>query len=127
MSPLLNLTLFDHLVDGGASLVGHESQDREDDKAGEHRGAAVQERDDAGVTVTVVVELVEAGHRHDGSPGGTHTVEDLHGSLTPHLEIREQGLDECQEFTFGPVIVIWTTDPGMTAYYIYHEYAELHR
>ena len=35
--------------------------------------------------VTVVVELVETGHGDDRTPSCTHTVEYLHGGLTPDL------------------------------------------
>ena len=81
-----SLTMLGHLRDGHALLVGHEAEDGEDDEAGVDAGAAVEEGDDEGVAVTVVGELVEAGHGDQPSRAGAQRVEDLRGRVAPHLD-----------------------------------------
>ena len=78
-------TLGDDILHGTARLVGHEANDGEDDTAGEDAGGAVEDGQDAGILVAVVVELVVARHRDEGAPRGPHREEDLHRCLAPHL------------------------------------------
>ena len=65
--------------------MGHEADDGEDNTAGEDAGGAVEDGQDAGILVAVVVELVVARHGDEGAPCGPHREEDLHCCLAPHL------------------------------------------
>ena len=63
----------------------HEADDGEDDAASEDTRRAVEDGQDAGVAVEIVVELVITRHRDEGAPSRTHREEDLHSRLAPHL------------------------------------------
>ena len=75
----------DHISDREVSLVRHEAHDGEDDEAGEDAGGAVGEGDEDGVPVAVVGELVVAGQGDQATEAGAQGVEDLRGSVRPHL------------------------------------------
>ncbi len=73
-------------MDAGSCLICHEANDREDDKASKDTGGTVEDRNDESIAVTIIVEAIIACHGNQGSPRSAHTVEDLHGSLAPHLQ-----------------------------------------
>ena len=79
------LTLRDDVLDGPPGLLRHEADDGEHHEAGEHGGAAVDERHDQRVAVAVVLEPVVGGHGENASPGWAHRVEDLGGGVSPYL------------------------------------------
>ena len=68
--------------------VGLEAQHSEDHQRGQNRSEEVDDRDEHGVKVTVVVDLVVAGERYDPSEPQTQGEEDLGGCLPPHLGLQ---------------------------------------
>ena len=67
-------------------LVSHKANDGEDDEASEDAGGTVGEGDEDGVPVAVVGELIVAGQSDQTTETGAQRIENLGGSVSPHLE-----------------------------------------
>ena len=65
--------------------MSHEAYDGEDDKASEDAGGAVGEGDEDGVPVAVVGELIVACQSDQTPETGAQRIENLGGSVSPHL------------------------------------------
>ena len=87
---MLKITCGNDLIDGLVELVGHESDEAEDDEAGEEGGGAIGEANDDGVAEAVVGELVVAGQGDEAAPARAQGEEDLDGRVGPDLHDKKQ-------------------------------------
>ncbi len=65
--------------------VGFETQHSKHHECGQYRGQEVDNRDQHGIKMAVVVSLIVTGKSDDPSETQTKSKEDLSGSFTPHL------------------------------------------
>ena len=90
----------DHLRDGDPELVGEVAEDGEDDSPGEDGGQGVCYRDDEGIPVAIVVELVVGGVGHDHPEAHAEREEALGDGSVPDpglqqpLPLRGEEVDE---------------------------------
>lgn len=68
---------------------GLKAVDGEGDDAGEHRRAAVDERDGHRLPLEVVVVMIVTGESDQGAEAQTQREEDLSGRVDPRLRIRQ--------------------------------------
>lgn len=87
---LLHNTLFIH-------DVGLEAQHSKHNQCGQNGGQKVNDRDEHGIKVAVVVNLIVTGEGDDSSKTQTEGKEDLGGSLPPHLRLQHLLQLRCEE------------------------------
>lgn len=68
--------------------VGFEAQHGEHYQRGQNGSGKVDDRDEHGVEMTVVVDLIVAGEGYDSSEPQPQGEEDLGGCLPPHLRLQ---------------------------------------
>ena len=69
----------------GVHDVGLEAEHGKDHQCGQHRGEEVDEGDEHGVKMAVIISLVVAGKGDDAAEAQAQSEEDLRGCLSPHL------------------------------------------
>jgi len=79
-------TMIDNVVYSHSSSVGHEAKNGEDDESQEEAGWAVGECDCDSIAMTLVVKLIVAAHRDQRTESSSQSEQDLHRSVTPHLQ-----------------------------------------
>ena len=93
------LTSICHLRNRNVLFIRHETQNGENDKSGKHAGAAVDDANNHGVTIAVVLEFVIAGHGNETSGACAEGVENLSTGVAPDarfhqlVEVRLQVVD----------------------------------
>ena len=99
----------DDFIDGDTRLIRHESQHRENDQPCKHTGATVDKGNNHGISVTVVVEFVEAGHCDQTSPRHSHWVENLNSCISPHLRQSKEYICLMEDliYIFLPSQALW--------------------
>lgn len=68
--------------------VGLEAQNSKHHQRGQNGGEEVNERDEHGIKMTVVVYLIVTGESDDATKTQTQGEEDLSGCLPPHLGLQ---------------------------------------
>lgn len=79
-----------NILDGLVLHVGHIAEHRKDHKPGQEAGQAVDTARQQRVPIAVVVELVVAGQRQQGSETGSQREENLRGRVDPNLILKER-------------------------------------
>lgn len=87
---LLHNTLFIH-------DVCLEAQHSKHNQCGQNGGQKVDDRDEHGIKVAVVVNLIVTGEGNDSSKTQTEGKEDLGGGLPPHLRLQHLLQLRCEE------------------------------
>lgn len=89
MPVLLFCTIVDSQFDTlGIHDVGFKAEHGEHHQCGQHRREEVDEGDENGVKVTVVVALVVTGEGNDATETQAESKEHLCGSFTPNLSLQ---------------------------------------